>query len=267
MSQALDFSLVKTFYHISPEGAEETLYELPAEQLLEPKKAEEVLGEVGKHWKAIGMELPASFTGTTFFSLGFMNLFFSARHNQMLRLPLDHLTLQLEWHHDHLHIGYKINKLDIIHIPEQVAAREAVIVDAFSTFIKETAIPGIEAIARAGDVKPDMIWNQFGAQIHSVLEYIRKELNMPEVSDRLEADFKFIEALPAEVFERRRNPYVHKPHYIDNPWSPPDGTYIMRSACCMYDRRENGEKCYNCPQMLPAEREERRRQVLASQEA
>ncbi|RIX53648.1 hypothetical protein D3P08_09485 [Paenibacillus nanensis] len=265
MSQALDFSLVKMFYHISPEGAEETLYELPAEQLLDPKRAEDVLNEVGKHWNATGMDLPASFTGTTFFNLGFMNLFFGAAHNQMLRLPLDQLTLQLEWHHDHLHIGYKIKELDMIPLPEREDERAAVISEAWTTFIKETAIPGIESIARAGGVKPDMIWNQFGAQIHSVLEYVRQELGRPELSDRLEADFKVIEALPAEVFERRRNPYVHKPRYIDNPWSPPDGKFILRSACCMYDRRENGEKCYNCPQMLPAEREERRQQVLASQ--
>ncbi|MCR2802831.1 (2Fe-2S)-binding protein [Paenibacillus soyae] len=265
MSQELDFTLIKTYYHISPEGADEPLYELPATRLLERPKAVETLKEVGRLWKATSMELPSSFTGVTFFNLGLMNMLFTAQNNVFLRLPLDKLTLQLEWHHDHVHIGYRIAELDAVPVPEQPALREAALKELWTEFIQETAIPGIEAIAEAGGVKPDLIWNQFGAQIHSVFGYIRQDLDIPGLPDQVEADFRYIEALPAELFGRRRNPYVHKPRYIDNPWSPPNGTYILRSSCCMYDRRENGEKCYNCPQMLPEERDARRQQILAGQ--
>lgn len=263
MSQELDFSLIKTYYHISPEGAEQPLFELPAAMLAKPEHAIRALEETGKLWRAIGMELPVSFTGITFFNLGLMNLWFGAQSNQFLRLPLSSLTFQLEWHNDHAHCGYKIHELDCIPIPVESEARRAALIEAWTEYIQETAIPAINAIAQAGAVRPDLIWNQFGAGIHSIRATIRKELSNPVLSDRIDADFEVIESLPAEVFKRKRNPYVHKPRYIDNPWSPPDGQYIIRSSCCMYDKRENGSKCYNCPRMLPQDRETLKQQRLA----
>ncbi|MFD0587100.1 (2Fe-2S)-binding protein [Paenibacillus sp. GCM10027627] len=264
-SEMLDFSLVKSYYHISPEGADAPFYELPAAQLLERNYALEALAKKGASWKAIGMELPVSFTGIPFFYLGLMNLLFSAQYNQFIKLPLSALTLQLENHNDHVHIGFKINELQTVDIPTDPVERASVIANEWSEFIGETVIPAFDALAEAAELKPDIIWNQFGAATHSVLAYVRDELQVPGLIDLIEADFKIIEALPAEVFKRRRNPYVHKPRYIDNPWSPPDGQLIIRSSCCMYDRREEGTKCYNCPQMLPAEREERRQKILVEQ--
>nr|WP_279590354.1 (2Fe-2S)-binding protein [Paenibacillus lupini] len=38
----------------------------------------------------------------------------------------------------------------------------------------------------------------------------------------------------------------------------------MHSSCCMYDRRENGTKCYTCPRMTSDEREERKSEILAT---
>ncbi|MEK3881277.1 (2Fe-2S)-binding protein [Paenibacillus sp. PL2-23] len=265
MTQELDFTLIKTYYHISPEGAEAPLYELPASELLERSKAVEALKEVGRLWKSTSMELPASFTGMTFFNLGLMNMLFAATHHQFLRIPLDKLTFQLEWHHDHVHIGYRINELNAQPVPVEPELRHTALQELWRVFLQETAIPGIEAIAEAGGVKPELIWNQFGAQIHSVMAYIRTDPNISALTEQLASDFRIIEALPAEAFQRRRNPYVHTPKYIDNPRSLPDGKYILRSSCCMYDRREGGQKCYNCPQMLPQERDERRKQILAAQ--
>lgn len=266
-SEKLDFSLIKSFYHISPEGAEAPYYELPAALLLDRVRAFEALSEHGRLWKATGLELPASTLGGTFFNLTVMNLVFSAQFNLFVKLPLEALTLQLEEHHDHAHVGYKINTLETIDIPQSPAERERVMKTAWTEYMAVTVIPALNAIALAAEVKPDLIWNQFGGQIHSVRAYIREHVPAPGLADLIDAEFAILEALPADVFQRRRNPFHHKPRYIDNPWSPPNGQYIVRSSCCMYDRRENGTKCYTCPMMLPEEREQRRQQVIAEQAA
>ncbi|MBH5317711.1 (2Fe-2S)-binding protein [Paenibacillus sp. GSMTC-2017] len=263
MSNEVDFTLIKTYFHTSPEGADAPCFELHAPLLLVKERALEALNEAVKLSNASGLELPASFTGMTFFNLGFMNLIFGALYNRMLRLPLKAMTLQLEAHDDHAHLGYKLNELDWLIVPEEQTSREAMLQAAWIEYIRETAIPAINGIADAADLRPDMIWNQFGSAIHSSREYLRAAVPIPGLADKIDADFLIVEALPAEVFNRRRNPFVHKPRYLPDPWSAPDGTCIMKSSCCMYDQRDDGIKCYTCPKLLPAEREERRVKVLA----
>ncbi|MGO4372186.1 hypothetical protein AB4Z21_15720, partial [Paenibacillus sp. MCAF20] len=56
---------------------------------------------------------------------------------------------------------------------------------------------------------------------------------------------------------------IHTPRFIDNPWHP-EKPLMMKSACCFYDCRVDGDKCYACPRMLPEEREERKKVVLAT---
>lgn len=263
----IDFTLLRSFYHISPEGADHPSFEMPAADFLHPDKAREAMLELGKLYRAVGMELPVSFTGMTFFNLCMTRLLANAQSDRPLRLALTDLTFQLEQHDDHAHAGYRVDKLVGLEPPEDPRLRESFGRDSWIGLFRDTITPAVEAVAAAAGYKPAMIWNQFGAQIHSVRQYVHDYLGaqqpgLPELFDR---EFRLLESLPAEAFNRSRNPFVHTPRYIDNPWSPPEGRYILRSACCMYDRRENGEKCYNCPNMRPEEREERRKLALAGQ--
>ncbi|MFF2887399.1 (2Fe-2S)-binding protein [Paenibacillus sp. NPDC057967] len=262
MSQELDFSVIKDFYHISPEGADKPIFELPASGLTKAASARGALDEMGRLWKAVGMDLPTSFTGITLFNLTVMNVFFSASHNVFLRLPLNALTFQLEWHHDHAHSGYKLQALEQVCLPVDEQERKEILIREWTALFQETVIPAVNGISAAGGFKPDMIWNQFGGGMHGVIAYVRQAFDIPGLADRLDAEFAVIEGLPAEVFQRKRNPFLHKPRFIDNPWDPSGNPQMLRSSCCMYDRREDGAKCYNCPQMLPQERDERRKQVL-----
>lgn len=261
MSQELDFSVIKDFYHISPEGADEPYYELLASGLTDAAAAAEALEQMGRLWKAVGMELPTSFTGITLFNLTVMNVFFSASHNVFLRVSLNDMTFQLEQHDDHAHYGFKLHALEPVALPSDEMERTELLVREWTALFQETILPAVNGIAAAGGLKPDLIWNQFGGGMHGVIAYVRQAFDIPGLADRMDAEFAILEGLPADVFQRRRNPFLHKPRYIDNPWDP-DHPQMLRSSCCMYDRRENGSKCYNCPQMLPQERDERRKQVL-----
>jgi ferric iron reductase protein FhuF len=262
MTSKLDFALIDSFYHISPQGFAEPLTEWPAKDLLRPEAAKEVLDRTGELWKACGYELPVSYVGMTMFNFCVASLFFSAKDDVWVKFKLEDMTFQFEQHDDHAHVGYRLDQLEVVPLPEG-NERLAFLHAAWSEWIRVMIRPFIESIAQAGGLKAEMIWSQFGAQLLSTMDYVRDHLAMSELVDRIQLDLAVIHELEPELFGRKRNPFVHKPRFVDNPWSPPDGMYILRSSCCMFDHREGGEKCYNCPRMLPEERDERRKLVLA----
>ncbi|WP_187768020.1 hypothetical protein [Paenibacillus sp. PL91] len=199
----------------------------------------------------------------SFFNLCITNLIFAAQYNRYLDFSLHNLTYQLEHHDDHAHLGFKINELRWTDVPLDEHERKTFLEQAFSSFFTDEINAIVEAVALSADVKSAMIWNQVGGQIHAVRDYVFENIKDDALLASFQQDLDVLISLPAEVFNRKRNPFVHKPRYIDNPWSPPDGKLILRSSCCMYDCRIDGEKCYTCPRMLPEEREERRKLVLA----
>ncbi|MDQ6418038.1 (2Fe-2S)-binding protein [Paenibacillus sp. LHD-117] len=263
MSIELDFTIIRSFYHISPQGFDVPLAEMPAVDLLDQAKAKEVLERTGELWKACGNELPVSYIGMTMFNFCVTSLFFSARDQVWPKFKLKDMTFQMEQHDDHAHVGYKLDRLELVPLPQSREERDTFFRAAWPEWIREMIKPFIESVAHAGGLKPEMIWSQFGAQLLSTIDYVSNHLQMPDLVERIQGDLTVLHELEPELFGRRRNPFVHTRRYIENPWSPPDGTFILRSSCCMFDHREDGEKCYNCPRMLPEEREERKKLVLA----
>ncbi|WP_053376158.1 hypothetical protein [Paenibacillus sp. FJAT-27812] len=264
MSHEMDFTLVETYFHISPNGAAEPVLELPATDFLNREIAYDTLLKAGEMVQATGIQLPASFVGMSFFNLSITNLFFAAQYNRYLDLSLHNLTYQLESHHDHAHLGFKINELRWSDVPLEEQERKTFLSQAFASSFRNEINEIVEAVALSVDVKSAMIWNQVGGQIHAVRDYVFENMKDESLLASFQRDLDILIGLPAEVFNRKRNPFVHKPRYIENPWSPPDGKLLIRSSCCMYDCRVDGEKCYSCPRLLPEEREERRKLVLAA---
>lgn len=267
MAEALDFTIINSFYRISPEGMVSPDVQIPAAELLNADSARRTLETLGVQGRCIGSELPVSFIGMTMFNLCVATLYFLARNERFLRFRLEDMTFQLESHGNHFHLGFKLNRLDEQPLPDGGEERGRAIDEAWAAMFGETVIPFIQSIAAAGGLKPDIVWNQFGGAIHAVIQYVRVQMPIPQFLAGIDDQFERLTSLPPEVFGRRRNPFLHKPRYVDNPWSPPDGQYILRSACCMYDHREGGSKCYSCPRMLPDEREARRERILAENAA
>ncbi|WP_424765480.1 hypothetical protein [Paenibacillus sp. sgz302251] len=264
MTQDMNFTLVETFFHISPVGARNPTFQMPATDFLDRQKARQAIMKGGDLVQAIGMQLATSFIGMSFFNLCVTKLIFAAQYNRLLDLTINNLTFQLEKHGNFAHFGFKINDLRWTDLPGDNAARNAFLIADFSSYFEREINMMIEAVAESVNMKSDMIWGQFGGQYHSIRDYIRQHENFKPSLEQFEQGFKVLIGLPPAVFNRKRNPFEHKPRYIDNPWSPPDGKFMLRSSCCMYDCRVDGQKCYTCPRMLPEEREEKRRQVLAA---
>lgn len=263
MPNQMDFTLVETYFHISPGGAAHPLLELPAVNFHNREISHATLIKAGDMVQATGMELAASFVGMSFFNLCITNLIFAAQYNRYLDLTLQNLTYQLEQHNDHAHLGFKINELRWTEVPTEDQERKAFLEQAFGSYFKEEINAIVEAIALSADVKSAMIWNQVGGQIHFVRDYVNQNIKDPALLSNFQRDFDVLVGLPAEVFNRKRNPFIHKPRYIDNPWAPEGEKLMLHSSCCMYECRLDGQKCYTCPRMLPEEREERSKLVAA----
>ena len=57
---AYDFSLVNTYFHISPDGVEHVLDEMPASGFFQADRLEEMMRKAGKVVQAIDLKLPGS---------------------------------------------------------------------------------------------------------------------------------------------------------------------------------------------------------------
>lgn len=256
-----DFSVVKMYFHVSPEGAQQPIYELPASRLLEDEPLNELLSFTGRQVHAASLALPASFVGTSLCKLALIQLLFAAQYNRLIDLSLDNLVYQVEPHDDHAHLGYKIVQVRSAVIPS--GEREAFLKSHWERFFAQSITPAIEKMADASGLKPDAIWQQFGGQLTYVKEFLAANEAYRPLVEQFAADGRQLAELAPDLFRRRRNPFQHKPRYVENPLNPQEH-WLMQSSCCMYDQREHGVKCYTCPRMTPAEREARKQDMLAA---
>jgi ferric iron reductase protein FhuF len=266
MEQPMDLSLLKHFFHISLTGEEDAVTTIPGTDLLRREQMDAIISQSGTLLKATGTELAASFVGMAFFGVCASIQLILASHNRLLDLTLANMEFQIDMHEDHIHGCFKIRELRWKEAPEAAQDRDAWVAAELTSFYRNEIRPVVEIAAASAGVKPELIWSQYGARMAYALDYVEGIEKRPEVLERFRQDYQtLVRAVPAEVFGRRKNPFEHKPRYIDSPYVA-GKKLMMRSSCCMYDRRENGEKCYNCPMLLPEEREARRLRIEAARD-
>jgi hypothetical protein len=88
---------VNTYYHISPDGAENPLAEMAAADFFEMDQVRGLMQQAGETVQAHGLDLPASFFGTSICNLCSTKLIFLAQYNKILDLSLEHLTFQIRF--------------------------------------------------------------------------------------------------------------------------------------------------------------------------
>lgn len=262
MTAEWDFSLTERFFNISPGGASDPSFEMPASNWHLPSEAFLALHTAGRMYKAFGLTLPASFAGITLFNLVFTKLLFLAKHDRLLDLDLGNLDFQLGIRNGYVFLGYRIREVRFAELP--LSGREQALEEHWRAYFADQINPAVDTMAAGAGVKPDLIWNQFGGRLAAMREYMAETESDAAFTDRLDRESEVLgERLRPEAFGRRKNPFHHRPRYVDNPWKP-GGETMLRSACCMYDCREGGEKCYNCPRLTPEERERMKETILAA---
>ncbi|GFZ81378.1 hypothetical protein GCM10008018_28840 [Paenibacillus marchantiophytorum] len=114
-------------------------------------------------------------------------------------------------------------------------------------------------------MKPDMIWNQYAARLTFAQDFLLGQPLPAEMKERYLNGYKVLtQGITADVFGRRRNPFLHlKPIYLDSP-NEEGKKVLMRSSCCMYNCREGGELCYTCPKRTEKDRLEMKEKLAAA---
>ncbi|WP_138495123.1 (2Fe-2S)-binding protein [Paenibacillus pinistramenti] len=260
MEPYFDFTFAKMYYHVSPEGAGQPLYEQPAVRMFEDQPLREMLSSYGQQVQALSLELPASFVGTSLCRLTLIQLLFAAQYDRLIDLQPDNLVYQVEKPGDYAYFGYKIKEVRSDEIP--AGERSSYLARHWERYFGMFITPAIEKIAGAAGLKPDAIWQQFGGQLNFVIDFLAANEPRQEVVERFMQDSRQLKEMAPELFRRRRNPYHHPPRYVESPLNPGE-KWLIQSSCCMYDRRAGGSRCYTCPQLTPAEREVRRQAMLA----
>ncbi|WP_158606770.1 (2Fe-2S)-binding protein [Paenibacillus ginsengarvi] len=251
--QTLDFSLAETYFHISPRGSDNPLFETPAVSLLQPQTMDSLLSLGRDMLRGLDLTISGSFLGLAFFGLPAAVLSFMYQYDGVLDLSLDNLTAQVESHGDHPHLVLKINEVRLKQLPE--TGRNEAMARELAELFRHSVTPVIElACARIG-CKPDLVWNQFGSRMISVNEFILQRAASEAMKDKYRQHYELLVSLAPEEFNHRKNPYVHKPRYIESAYDP-QKQVLVRSSCCMWYRKENGVKCYTCPILKDTQREQ-----------
>lgn len=253
-------SVAERFFHISPRGADAPVFSVPAAKLLQPETMAEALRCSAGLLKAFELDLPASHIGLGFFGLCAFAQMAISQYNRVPDLALANITFQFEQHDDHAHAVFKLGELRWKELPE--TDRETAVMREWVALYQYTINPVLAAVAAGAGVKPDLVWNQYGARMAFARDFVLEHEPREAVKAQFVRDYELLLGLPGDVFGRRKNPFVHEPVYIESPYKPGQNVMI-RSSCCMYYRRENGEKCYNCPILKSEDRERLRRKIEA----
>lgn len=266
MEASFDFKMVKIYYHVSPEGAEFPVYQTAATNLLQPALLREALSESGQVVQATSLALPASFMGASLCQLSLIQLLFAAAYDRLIDLSPENLVYQVERHGEHAHLGYRIREVRSAAIPSAPDNRDAFMTRHWQQYFTAFVTPALERIAAAADLKAEAIWQQFGGQTSYLKNFVQTHEPRAAVVAQLLHDCERLGELPAEWFNSKRNPYPHKPRFVENPLRT-DEKWMLKSSCCLYDRRVNGKMCYTCPRMTTEAREQRKCELLAAAEA
>jgi ferric iron reductase protein FhuF len=254
MEITMDLSPAETYFNISAAGSPSPELSVPVAELLRSGPMKHILDHSGMILKAISGDLPASFVGLTYFGIFAAELMVMSQYNRMLDMTPDNLTFQLERNGSYPSGIFRIGELKWSDLPSGGEERSQAVRDGFTGLFQETINPLVENTARQAGVHPSLIWNQYGARMVWAKDFIGKQEWSEQASSRFLEDCELLTSLPATVFNRSKNPFAHKPRYVDNPYNSEEPA-LIRSSCCMYYRKENGVKCYTCPMLKAEERE------------
>ena len=229
---------IQQYCQITETSASHVRAEWAAMEIMEQETLSSIMGQLKQEYRATGMELPASLLGTILLGPLIAMIIESSEEEHAADLSLANLSIQLA-----LYNGSNPYLLLKRNGKKQIGSSE--FTDLLPEFIQNNLNEPIEKISEAACVKPTLIWNQFGARLASTMEAYKKAGTAEHIQNA-EKYTELIMSYPGKLFGIRKNPFIHEPAYIDSPYEP--GTPMMvRSACCMFYKKENGQKCANCP--------------------
>lgn len=250
--------LLETYFQISKTGLDQPLFSYAGNELLSRPVMANILHISKRELDAYNLALPASFFANTLFGLIAVMHYNLAWENKALLFPLSSFAFQAKPERNLLRGALHILRFERQAVSE--SNREAFLKDYMFTFYQQTLSPLIEQTAESAGIHPMVLWSQYGGRMRYIIEFMLQQNYGDSFNHRLQKDYELLCGLEPAIFNGRKNPFVFRPRYVENPWQP-DQPLLLRSSCCLYDQREHGETCYNCPKLPPWKREMQKERI------
>ncbi|MEC0184838.1 hypothetical protein P4H61_25600 [Paenibacillus peoriae] len=263
----LDYDQLEQLANIVTDTPADAVYSGLVAEWLEPKKARSVLEYYGELLQAEDRLTAAVYLVNQLRGLVFAQHFMVSLCERKLDLSISNLRIHICCEGNFPSISLQVidpTELDNARQDGEKCSSEQA-QQALRGFYSLQLRPILEALAAAGGVSMGQMWGQFPLTLLYFKDRVRPMLTDPQDVKRFEQDFDYVmRELEGEVFGRKRNPFTVRLVELDNPYRPGENTY-MKPSCCQYYKTGGGQRyCYACPRMSASEREERRREVLAS---
>ncbi|WP_088103313.1 (2Fe-2S)-binding protein [Halalkalibacter urbisdiaboli] len=257
----LDFEQLKKYGSITDEDHPAKVYEVTLAQLLQSEAANAFTAYYAEKLKATDVDVAATYFSSSF---GYICAALQTVLSTELAIPSDRdqITVQLYYNkeHDYYALSYKLANLQCVSEANANWRREQLV-----NFYKQVVTPVLEALSQSTSIRIRELWGQLVGGLHyghkiglTFIEEAQKDI--------VKQDFNWLlEKAAPEIFRCDKNPLSFPIREIESLKEP--GTMIrMKPTCCLYYKTEKsrGTKCYTCPRLSEAEREDRKKQLVAS---
>lgn len=251
----IDYSFITPQCQLSPEGVQPILFEMNAIDLFEPHQVQDLLILAKEKYEADDFLLPVSSIGLSLFGLLGTQWIIFSQYQRILNLNLSNIILQIGVFNETSPYIFLKLKDDTLYELETNQ------IDYFSDFIQSNIVEPIEVISKVASIKPSIVYNQFGSRATTLANAFLQRGYSVEIENNFSTIYNQLKNnLPSNMFNGRKNPFLFKPIFIENPYE--EGKNLMvRSSCCMFYKKKNGVKCYSCPALSKKAREEMRKNL------
>lgn len=269
MNEAM-LELLESNFDLTVKKRDDLLFSCPATDLLDEDKMKRLLEIYTPLVKGNDPSVGEVYTAGWFRGPMLGLIYMLSAWNKTLDLSLDNITVQI---YTADYNGYKytatnfyLNQTDLIAAPEQEHEHAAWTKDRISGFFEHTVLPIFESIAKVGTLQVGMLWGQLPTSLAYGYDRLMDMDVSEQVKQQAHNNFELVKSLEASVFARNKNPLNVKfrmTEAMDNP----DKQVRLKSSCCLYYHVDGGYYCYTCPRIKESEREERRQEYRAKQQA
>ncbi len=242
----IDFSFITSHCLISPHDVEPLVLELQAEHLTNECMVASLLDQLKELYEADDYLLPASVVGMSLFNLIAAQTIVQSKYNQQMDMNLRNVRLQVKMFGNFPVLYVKINDCTLQPV------------SPINNVVQQLEKP-ISIIAKTAGVKPSLIYNQFGGRVAQITEaFLQHEKN-----ENVKATYYSLLNQLKNDDDYEKNPFQYEPKFLDSPYNPGQ-KMMMRSSCCMFYRKKDSKKCYNCPTLSQQARMKMKEEILSA---
>ncbi|RXZ80389.1 hypothetical protein EBB07_18700 [Paenibacillaceae bacterium] len=248
------FRQLEDRFPLTTEALENTVFTLPASDLLEADNIVRLLDTYGPLIKARDRSVAAAFFVSWYAGVCSAVQHMLFRGNALVwDLSLSNLTIQLYAGDTFPLFSFKVNEMRSN--PISILDRDVWCKQFLDLFYREQVTPLIRILSEQVHMNVMPLWGQIINAIYAQLEDELAEAPDEASRERIRDHFKtFTQGIEASAFGLRKNPFDRKQRSIEHPTNP--GHQIaMKNACCLaYCLDADFGYCYECPRLSETDR-------------